>query len=286
MESLSRASADYERIERAIEFIENNVSTQPRLKEIAAHIGLSEYHFQRLFSRWVGISPKRFLQFLTKEYAKQLLVSATNLLDVTYEAGLTSPSRLHDLFVTCEAVTPGEFKTRGQGLTIIYGFHPSPFGECLLATTARGICGLYFVQNGNRRHLISKLNQIWQNAQLIEDPDGAQETINQIFNPTLAQNSGPLHLILNGTNFQIKVWEALIKIPFGAVVSYEDVAVGIGLPQATRAVGTAVGKNPLSFVIPCHRVIRKDADFGNYGGGPTRKKAILGWEAARLPGNV
>ena len=286
MESLSRASADYKRIEKAIEFIENNVSTQPRLKDIAAHIGLSEYHFQRLFSRWVGISPKRFLQFLTKEYAKQLLVSTTNLLDVTYEAGLTSPSRLHDLFVTCEAVTPGEFKTKGQGLTIIYGFHPSPFGECLLATTARGICGLYFVQNGNRRHLISKLNQIWQNARLIEDPDGARETINQIFNPTLAQNSAPLHLILNGTNFQMKVWEALIKIPFGAVVSYEDVAVGIGLPRATRAVGTAVGKNPLSFIIPCHRVIRKDADFGNYGGGPARKKAILGWEAARVHGNV
>lgn len=282
MQFLSRASADYERIERAIKFIEGNVSSQPRLKDIAAHIGLSEYHFQRIFSQWVGISPKRFLQYLTKEYAKQLLESATNLLDVTYEAGLTSPSRLHDLFVTCEAVTPGEFKTRGEGLTITYGFHPSPFGECLLATTQRGICGLYFVKNADRGKVFGELQNSWKHAKLIQDPDAAQSLINQIFNPKFANKSVPLHLVLNGTNFQIKVWEALIKIPFGAVVSYEDVAVRVGLPKATRAVGTAVGKNPISFIIPCHRVIRKNAEFGNYGGGPARKKAILGWEAARI----
>lgn len=282
MQFLSRASADYERIERAIKFIEGNVSSQPRLKDIAAHIGLSEYHFQRIFSQWVGISPKRFLQYLTKEYAKQLLESATNLLDVTYEAGLTSPSRLHDLFVTCEAVTPGEFKTRGEGLTITYGFHPSPFGECLLATTQRGICGLYFVKNADRGKVFGELQNSWKHAKLIQDPDAAQSLVNQIFNPKFANKSVPLHLVLNGTNFQIKVWEALIKIPFGAVVSYEDVAVRVGLPKATRAVGTAVGKNPISFIIPCHRVIRKNAEFGNYGGGPARKKAILGWEAARI----
>ena len=225
MQSLSHASADFSRIEKAIKFIEDNVSSQPRLNDIAAHIGLSEYHFQRLFSRWVGISPKRFLQFLTKEYAKQLLENRSNLLDVTYEAGLTSPSRLHDLFVTCEAVTPGEFKTKGEGLSISFGFHPSPFGECMLATTARGICGFYFVKNGDRDDIFSELENSWKNAQLIEDPDASRAVVNQIFNRSFNAKSVPLHLILNGTNFQIKVWEALIKIPFGAVVSYEDVAV-------------------------------------------------------------
>jgi AraC family transcriptional regulator of adaptative response/methylated-DNA-[protein]-cysteine methyltransferase len=282
MQSLSHANADYDRIEKAIQFIESNFSSQPGLKDIAAHIGLSEYYFQRLFSRWVGISPKRFLQFLTKEYAKQLLDNSDNLLDVTYEAGLTSPGRLHDLFVTCEAVTPGEYKSKGEGITIKYGFHHSPFGECLLATTERGICGFFFVKNRDRKDPLSELRFFWKKADIVEDPNASRALVNQIFSPSFSNDSVPLHLILNGTNFQIKVWEALIKIPFGAVVSYEDVAVQVGLPRATRAVGTAVGKNPISFIIPCHRVIRKNAEFGNYGGGPARKKAILGWEAAKV----
>ena len=280
--SLSQASDDYDRIEKAIKFIEKNVSFQPDLKDIADHIGLSEYHFQRLFGRWVGISPKRFLQFLTKEYAKQLLENSVNLLDVTYEAGLSSPGRLHDLFVTCEAVTPGEYKSKGEGITIKYGFHPSPFGECLLATTARGVCGFFFVKNRDRKDPLSELRYFWKNADLVEDPRASQELVERIFNPSFADISTPLHLILAGTNFQIKVWEALIKIPFGAAVSYEDIAVRVGIPGATRAVGSAVGKNPVSFIIPCHRVIRKTADFGNYGGGTARKKAIIGWEAAHL----
>jgi len=280
--SLSQASDDYDRIEKAIKFIEKNLSSQPELKEIAAHIGLSEYHFQRLFSRWVGISPKRFLQFLTKEYAKQLLEDSANLLDVTYEAGLSSPGRLHDLFVTCEAVTPGEYKSKGEEITIKYGFHPSPFGECLLATTARGICGFFFVKNRDRKDPLSELRFFWNKADIVEDPHASRELVDRIFNPSFVDTSTPLHLILNGTNFQIKVWEALIKIPFGAVVSYEDVAIQVGIPGATRAVGSAVGKNPVSFIIPCHRVIRKTADFGNYGGGTARKKAILGWEAAHI----
>jgi AraC family transcriptional regulator of adaptative response/methylated-DNA-[protein]-cysteine methyltransferase len=280
--SLSQASDDYDRIEKAIKFIEKNFSFQPDLKEISNHIGLSEYHFQRLFSRWVGISPKRFLQFLTKEYAKQLLENSVNLLDVTYEAGLSSPGRLHDLFVTCEAVTPGEYKTKGEGITIKYGIHPSPFGDCLLATTERGICGFFFVKYRQRKDPLTELRYFWKNADILEDPRASQELADRIFNPSFADTSAPLHLILNGTNFQIKVWEALIKIPFGAVVSYEDVAIQVGIPGATRAVGSAVGKNPVSFIIPCHRVIRKTADFGNYGGGTARKKAILGWEAAHL----
>ncbi|MBW2430894.1 MAG: bifunctional helix-turn-helix domain-containing protein/methylated-DNA--[protein]-cysteine S-methyltransferase [Deltaproteobacteria bacterium] len=281
-EALLQANEDYERIEKSIKFLESNFPSQPGLKEVAAHIGLSEFHFQRLFSRWVGISPKRFLQFLTKEYAKKLLESDTNLLDVTYEAGLTSPSRLHDLFVTCEAVTPGEFKTKGEGVAITYGFHPSPFGKCLLAITGRGICGLYFVKNGNQRDVFAEFKQYWQKAALIEDPSATGPLIPLIFNPSLGKKREPLHLILKGTNFQIKVWEALTKIPFGMVVTYEDVAMQVGIPKATRAVGTAVGHNPISYIIPCHRVIRKNAEFGNYGSGPARKKAILGWEAARV----
>jgi AraC family transcriptional regulator of adaptative response/methylated-DNA-[protein]-cysteine methyltransferase len=281
-DALRQANEDYERIEKAIKFLESNFSSQPALKEIADHIGLSEFHFQRLFSRWVGISPKRFLQFLTKEYAKTLLNSRTNLLDVTYEAGLTSPSRLHDLFVTCEAVTPGEYKSKGQGVSITYGFHSSPFGECLLATTGRGICGLYFVNNGAHRDVLAEFKGYWQNANLTEDPSSTAHLMPQIFSFSSIDRQNPLHLILKGTNFQIKVWEALTKIPFGAVVSYEDVAVQVGIPGATRAVGTAVGHNPISYIIPCHRVIRKNAEFGNYGSGPARKKAILGWEAARV----
>ncbi len=282
MSSLSQVSDDYDRIEKAIKFIEKNFSLQPDLKEIADQVGLSEFHFQRLFSRWVGISPKRFLQFLTKEYAKQLLENSSNLLDVTYEAGLSSPGRLHDLFVTCEAVTPGEYKSKGEGITIRYGYHPSPFGECLLATTARGICGFFFVKNRARKDPLTELRFFWKNANIIEDPHASHELVERIFNPSFADSGTPLHLVLNGTNFQMKVWEALIKIPFGTVVSYEDVAIQVGLPGATRAVGSAVGKNPISYIIPCHRVIRKTAEFGNYGGGTARKKAILGWEAARL----
>ena len=281
-DALLQASEDYERIEKSIKFLETNFSSQPGLKEVAAHIGLSEFHFQRLFSRWVGISPKRFLQFLTKEYAKHLLEGSVNLLDVTYEAGLSSPGRLHDLFINCEAVTPGEYKNKGEGLTIKYGFHPSPFGECLLATTERGICGFYFIKNRDRKDPLAELRFFWKQADIVEDPYASRELVERIFNPSFVDTGAPLHLILNGTNFQIKVWEALIKIPFGAVVSYEDVAIQVGISGATRAVGSAVGKNPISFIIPCHRVIRKTADFGNYGGGTARKKAILGWEAAQM----
>jgi len=282
MKDFRQHSMDYERVEQAIKFLEQNFHHQPPLVEIADSVNLSEFHFQRLFGRWVGISPKRFLQFLTKEYAKQLLENSGNLLDVTYEAGLSSPGRLHDLFVTCEAVTPGEYKRKGEGLTIKYGFHPSPFGECLLATTERGICGFFFVKYRQRKDPLTELHYFWKNADIVEDPHASRDLVDRIFNPSFADASTPLHLILSGTNFQIKVWEALIKIPFGAVVSYEDVAVQVGIPGATRAVGSAVGKNPVSFIIPCHRVIRKTADFGNYGGGTARKKAILGWEAAHM----
>jgi AraC family transcriptional regulator of adaptative response/methylated-DNA-[protein]-cysteine methyltransferase len=281
-EVFSQASIDYQRIEKAIQFLAENFHSQPSLKEISGNIHMSEFHFQRLFTRWVGISPKRFLQFLTKEYAKTLLEKSINLLDVTYESGLTSPGRLHDLFVTCEAVTPGEYKTKGAGLEIAYGYHATPFGECMLALTGRGICGLSFVQNDGRQPVFADLKNRWTHAKLVEDPYVTRPLVKRIFNPSQPKNSAPLYLILNGTNFQIKVWEALIKIPMGAVVSYESVAAHIGMPKASRAVGNAVGSNPVSFIIPCHRVIRKTAEFGNYGGGVARKMAMLGWEAVQI----
>ena len=276
----SSACRDYERIEKAIKYIEARFDRRPELKEIADHVGLSEFHFQRLFSRWVGISPKRFLQFLTKEYVKELLSRPTSLLDATYDAGLSSPGRLHDLFVSCEAVTPGEFKTGGRGLAITYGWHPSPFGECLIARTERGICWLSFVRNGNRQALIAEFTAAWRNARVVEDGDRTRPLIARIYDPAMWNRSSPLPVLVKGTNFQIKVWEALLRIPVGTVVTYEDIALYIGFPKAMRAVGNAVGKNPVSFVIPCHRVVRKTAEFGNYGGGPERKRAMLGWEAS------
>ncbi|HEX7976297.1 MAG TPA: methylated-DNA--[protein]-cysteine S-methyltransferase [Anaerolineales bacterium] len=276
-------SEDYARIEQAIGFLEKNFREQPSLKDIAGSIGLSEYHFQRLFTRWVGISPKRFVQFLTKEYAKEMLRQSENLLDVTYEAGLSSPGRLHDLFVACDAVTPGEYKNRGEGLVIQYGFHPSPFGECLLGVTERGICSLSFVGQGGQQQALAQLQARWRQAELRLDPEATAPWVLQIFTAP-EQRSAPLPVFLKGTNFQIKVWEALINIPSGSVVSYEDIAVSIGMPDAARAVSNAVGSNPIPVLIPCHRVIRKDGRLGGYHYGTARKKALLGWEWARKSG--
>ena len=275
-------SNDYRRVEQAIAFLEENFSRQPELKQIAASVNLSEYHFQRLFTRWVGISPKRFLQFLTKERAKELLEKSHDVLGVAYETGLSGPGRLHDLFVTCEAVTPGEFKSQGEGLTIEYGFHPTPFGECLLAATERGICNLAFVQQGDRERVLDTLKSRWRKARLNKDMPRTRALVSQVFAWYVGQTPAPLHLFLNGTNFQIKVWEALLQIPPGAVASYEDIAARIGMPSASRAVSNAVAQNPIPVIIPCHRVIRKAGEFGGYHYGAARKKALLGWEAARL----
>ncbi len=275
-------SNDYTRVERAIAFLEENYRRQPELKEIAASINLSEYHFQRLFTRWVGISPKRFLQFLTKEHAKELLEKSRDVLGVAYETGLSGPGRLHDLFVTCEAVTPGEFKSKGEGLTIAYGFHPTPFGECLLAATERGICNLAFVQSGEREQALDALKSRWRQARLNKDVTRTRSLVGQVFAWYAGQALSPMHLVLSGTNFQIKVWEALLRVPPGAVVSYEDIAARIGRPTASRAVSNAIAQNPIPVIIPCHRVIRKAGEFGDYHYGAARKKALLGWEAARV----
>jgi AraC family transcriptional regulator of adaptative response/methylated-DNA-[protein]-cysteine methyltransferase len=278
--STTRAVDDYERIAHAITFIEKNFRRQPGLDEIAASVHLSEHHFQRLFSRWVGISPKRFLQYLTKEYAKKVMEKSRSLLEVTFEAGLSSPGRLHELFVTCEAMTPGEYKSEGQGLVIFYGFHPTPFGECLLAATARGICALYFVKK-DRKQTLALLREKWRRAELQHDPQKTQPYVARIFYPSPKKKQPPLHLLVSGTNFQIKVWEALLHIPRGARVSYADLARYLGAPQAARAVGNAVAHNAITYLIPCHRVVRKAGELGGYSGGATRKKVLLAWEAAK-----
>ena len=255
-------SEDYRRIEQAILYLENHAHTQPELSEIASAVGLSEYHFQRIFSRWAGISPKRFLQFLTKEGAKELLAQSENLLDTTYEVGLSSLGRLHDLFVTTEAVTPGEYKSGGAGVTIRYGLHDTPFGKALIGTTERGICHLGFVGK-SEGEAVDTLVASWPEAQMIEDFRSTTPLVEPIFDLSKRGNK-PLRLHLRGTNFQLKVWEALLRIPPGAVTSYAGLAVQAGRPRASRAVGTALGRNPIAVLIPCHRVIRKLGEFGNY----------------------
>jgi AraC family transcriptional regulator, regulatory protein of adaptative response / methylated-DNA-[protein]-cysteine methyltransferase len=272
---------DYSRIERAIHYLDERFPAQPDLAEVAKSVNLSQFHFQRLFRRWAGISPKRFLQFLMLDYAKQALDRSGNVLDAAYAAGLSSPSRLHDLFVSVEAVTPGEFKKRGAGLRISYGFHSSPFGECLLAVTDRGICAMYFVTS-SRQAVLDEVRRRWPGADFGEDLETTCKYMARIF--PRDSRPGKLPIDLRGTNFQIKVWQALLEIPPGAVVPYEDLAARVGNPKASRAVGSAVGQNPIAFIIPCHRVIRKVGAVGNYHGGVSRKRAMLAWEAARTHG--
>lgn len=285
MPKIIEQSQNYQLMEKAIQYIEANVQRQPELEEIASAVGLSEYHFQRLFTAWTGISPKRFMQFLTKESAKDLLKRSENLLDTTHQVGLSSLGRLHDLFVSTEAVTPGEYKTGGMGLTIRYGIHLSPFGKCLIATTERGICNLSFVSTSEGK-VIDNLVQQWKQAEMVEDYQATAPLVTRIFSDMQVDSPGfdklnpTLKLHLRGTNFQIKVWEALLKIPTGALTTYEHIAAQIGSPRAVRAVGTAVGHNPIAYLIPCHRVIRKSGEFGNYLYGSARKKAILARELA------
>jgi AraC family transcriptional regulator of adaptative response/methylated-DNA-[protein]-cysteine methyltransferase len=278
---IEQNSQDYARIAQSIRYLEQNFQDQPGLDQVAAHVGLSEYHFQRLFTRWVGISPKRFLQYLTKEHARQLLASSQSVLEAALDSGLSGPGRLHDLFVKCDAVTPGEWKNSGAGLEIGYAIMPSPFGECLLAVTTRGICHLSFVNPGEETAALDELQAAWPYAHVSRDPVRVQPYHQAIF---LHQNAfnGPIPLYLHGTNFQIQVWQALLRIPTGTLVTYEDIAVSLGQPRSARAVGQAVAANPVAVLIPCHRVIRKDGSFGGYHYGPERKKAILGWEWSQL----
>ena len=272
--------SDYDRIAQAISFLTSRVNSQPALKEIAAHLHMSPFHFQRLFCRWAGVTPKRFLQALTLERAKQLLGESKPLLEVSDSLGLSSGSRLYDHFVQLEAVTPGEFKMGGAGLTIEHAIHDTPFGKAFIAVTARGICNLAFLDYSEIEEHLTGLTKKWPHAALCENRQRTRAIINAMFDVEKKLNR-PLSLHVSGTNFQVNVWKALLQIPPGAVASYTQVATAIGHPRSARAVGLAVGANPVAFLIPCHRVIQQCGKLGGYHWGETRKHAIHAWEAAR-----
>lgn len=269
---------DYARIEQAIRFIRRHAAHQPRLAEIAAHVGLSPYHFQRLFRRWVGISPKRYLEVLTVDQAKTLLDAARSLLDVAYEVGLSGPSRLHEQFVALEAASPGEFKARGRGLEVRYGIHGGPFGDMIVAQTRRGVCFLAFVDRQCQGREIARLQSLYPEAALIEDARATAAVPHRIFQGPGARGV-KTPLAVRGTNFQVNVWRALLRIPVGETLSYGQLAGAIGRPEAVRAVANAVAANPVNWLIPCHRVLRANGDIGGYRGGQDRKRALLAWEA-------
>lgn len=271
------ATLDYARIGRAIDWLAAHYLDQPRLSDVAAAAGLSEAHLQRLFTRHVGVSPKKFVQYLTLDFAKERLGASESVLDAALDAGLSGPGRLHDLFVGVEAMSPGEWKARGAGLTIRYGWHPSPFGDCLLMATERGLCGLAFALDAGRAATLADLSAGWERARLAEDADATRPYAERAF----GGGGSRLDLVLRGTPFQLKVWEALLRIPSGALVTYEGLAARIGKPGAARAVAGAVGANPISWLIPCHRVIRGSGIITGYRWGPARKRALLAWEAAQ-----
>lgn len=271
---------NYMRIEQAIKYLEENFRRQPELDEVAEKVHLSPFHFQRIFTEWAGISPKRFLQFLTVDFLKAKLAESRNLVEAAESAGLSSQSRVYDLFTTLEAVTPQEYKLRGSGIRIEYGFHETPFGYALIGVTERGICWLSFLQSDEDPKMeLEKMKAHWHNSVFHEDKSLTADFVKQIFHP--AHRDKKLHVFVKGTNFQVKVWEALLKIPQGNVTTYQDIAEQIESPRAMQAVGSAVGSNHVAFLIPCHRVIRKDGVLGEYRWSSTRKKSIIGWEMAK-----
>lgn len=277
--------SDFQTVAEALQYLEENFLRQPSLDELAAHAGMSKFHFQKLFTRWAGVSPKRFLQFLTLEHAKGLLLESEPVLHTAFASGLSGPARLHDLFISTEGVTPGEFKTRGLNLQITYGVHPTHFGPGLLAQTERGLCHLAFLDSSRaatKREAVDALRAEWPGAILTEAPGETAELAQAIFPPrNPPPPAAPLSLFLKGTNYQIKVWTALLRIPPGTVTTYGGLAKALGAPKSARAVGSAVARNPVAYLIPCHRVIRGMGAIGEYRWGAVRKKALLGWEAAQ-----
>lgn len=283
----------YRRIAEAIRFLEHRAPEQPSLAEVAAAVDLSPHHFQRLFRRWAGVSPKRFLQFLTVEHAKEHLARELSVLEASLEVGLSGPSRLHDHFVALEAVTPGEYKSRGAGLQLRYGVHGTAFGDALLVTSPRGLAGLHFLDGPAeeaRERVRGELQRDWSGADLVEDPTSTapwSERLDRILQGVLGPaeempaEPDPFPLLVRGTNFQVQVWKALLSIPPGNLASYDAIARAIGRPRAVRAVANAIGANPVAWLIPCHRVLRAGGALGGYRWGTVRKRAMLGWEAAR-----
>jgi AraC family transcriptional regulator of adaptative response/methylated-DNA-[protein]-cysteine methyltransferase len=279
---LAAAAADYDVVRRAIGHIRGHWREQPEIEAIAEAAGVTPTELHHLFRRWAGLTPKAFLQALTLDGARQLLRDSASVLDATYEVGLSGPGRLHDLFVTHEAMSPGEWKTGGEGLTIRFGFHPSPFGSALVMATERGLAGLAFADSGEEPAALADMKRRWPRATYVEDSARTAVVAKRIFDPTQWQQSQPLRVVLIGTDWEVRVWEALMQIPMGRLVTYSDIAGKVRSPAAARAVGAAVGKNPVSFVVPCHRVVGKSGELTGYHWGITRKRAMLGWEAGQV----
>ncbi len=277
----TETNINYQRIEQAIKYLEDNFRRQPELDEVADKVHLSPFHFQRIFTDWAGISPKRFLQFLTVDYLKSKLQETRNIVEAAESAGLSSQSRVYDLFTTLEAVTPQEYKQQGTGIQVEYGLHETPFGNCLIGVTQRGICWLSFVNVDEAPQIeLEKMKEHWNNSVFHQNQQLTQTFVDQIFfkNSTTGKK---LHVLVKGTNFQVKVWEALLRLPMGSVTTYQGIAEQIQNPKAMQAVGSAVGSNHIAYLIPCHRVIRKDGILGEYRWSAARKKSIIGWEMAK-----
>jgi AraC family transcriptional regulator of adaptative response/methylated-DNA-[protein]-cysteine methyltransferase len=282
---------DYDLIRQAIAFLTRTWSEQPGLDELAAHLGLAPTQCQKLFKRWCGLSPKEFVQAITVDHARALLAESASVLDAAYGVGLSGGGRLHDLFVSHEAMTPGDYKRRGEGLELAYGFHVSPFGEALLIATERGLAGLAFVdedagedRDQTREDVLADMRRRWPKARLVAAPERTAAFARVVFNPADWSRDTPVRLVLIGTDFEVRVWETLLRIPMGRAVSYRDIARHLGQPTAARAVGSAVGRNPISFVVPCHRVLGADGSLTGYHWGLTRKRALIGWETGRVAG--
>jgi AraC family transcriptional regulator, regulatory protein of adaptative response / methylated-DNA-[protein]-cysteine methyltransferase len=278
---LKAAATDYDIVRRAIGHIREHWRAQPDIDAIAEASGVTPTELHHLFRRWAGLSPKAFLQAITLDNARNLLRDSASVLDAAYEVGLSGPGRLHDLFVTHEAMSPGEWKSGGQGLTILYGFHPSPFGSTLIMASERGLAGLAFADAGAEKATLADMRRRWPNARYIEDMARTAPLARRIFDPMRWRAEEPLRVVLIGTDWEVRVWEALLKIPMGRLTSYSDIAGKLCSPKAARAVGAAVGKNPLAFVVPCHRVVGRAGALTGYHWGLTRKHAMLGWEAGR-----
>jgi AraC family transcriptional regulator, regulatory protein of adaptative response / methylated-DNA-[protein]-cysteine methyltransferase len=275
-------AADYDVIRKVIEHISLDYREQPSLEALADETGLEATALQKLFTRWAGLSPKAFLQAVTMDHARRLLDDGLPLLDTAYEVGLSGPSRLHDLFVTHEAMSPGDFKTRGGALTIRYGFHPSPFGLALIMTTDRGICGLAFASEGGEDTALKDMTRRWPDAVYVRDDAAVSGEAARVFDPSRWSADQPLRIVLIGTDFQVRVWQSLLDVPMGKATTYGTIARKIGSPKASRAVGAAVGANPISFVVPCHRAVGATGALTGYHWGLTRKRAMLGWEAGQV----
>lgn len=279
------ALRDYDTVRRAIAFISEHWRGQPTTEEMAEAVSVTPDELHHLFRRWAGLTPKAFVQALTLDNAKRLLRDSASVLDVTYDSGLSSPARLHDLFVTHEAMSPGEWKKGGAGMALHYGFHPSPFGIAAIIASERGLAGLAFADEGEERAALIDMQQRWPLATYIEDPAMTGALAQRIFDPSHWCAEQPLRVVLIGTDFEVRVWETLLKIPLGGATTYSDVARKINAPKASRAVGAAVGRNPISFVVPCHRVLGKSGALTGYHWGLTRKRAMLGWESGRATGS-